>query len=321
MSGVFDELVIQSAPNVTAASIGRTIGPIENGYADEDGVWIPAQDAEQVMASGFGIDPSGNPYFDTVAVDPGDEAALWLQASTGQIWLDNGDAGSGGGPAPLPSIVGEDTANVTQTTATLVGYINPLLNPGTAYQFEWGPTDNYGNTSPGVPGTVGSDDAVHAVTADITGLTAATLVHFRVNLSIGGLTVVNGPDQIFSTLPAGPTPVPTVDTGFVVGTPTSDTATVGAPVNPNGVPTTCILKYGLTAPAYGSVSPPTGNTDAGSGTSLEDVTFNLTGLAPSTPYHCQLVATNANGSTSTADFTFTTLPGGAPGPVDPPIIA
>jgi hypothetical protein len=187
----------------------------------------------------------------------------------------------------------------------------------TDYEFEWGLTSAYGNTLPGGPARAGSDNSVHTVTQNITGLTADTTYHFRVDL-IFGSTTINGLDQTFETLPTSP--VPTVGTGFTVGSPGSTTATVGAPVNPNGVDTTCVLNYGLTGPTYGSVSPTSGDVDAGSGTSLENITFNLTGLAASTTYHCQLVATNANGIVDSADFTFTTAPGGAPDPVTPPVV-
>jgi hypothetical protein len=321
--GVFDALIIQSAPEVLMAEFARSMGPLETGSFDlTTHVWVPSTSDKLVpvpggVGGGFGVDVNGQPYFDTVAVNAGDESILFVNAGSPlSAWLEPLDDDGAPAPPPTPSISDESTDNLTQTTATLVGDVNTLQI--VRYQFEWGPTSSYGNTSPLVPGTIGPDVSVQAVMANITGLTAATAYHFRVNLIVGS-TTINGLDQTFETLAApGPGSLPTVGTGFVVGTPTSSTATVGAPVNPNGAATSAVLNYGPTS-GYGSVdSSP--SPSPGSGTSLVDVEFNLTGLTPGITYHGQVVATNVNGSTPSADFTFTTQPGTAPGPVTPPVI-
>jgi hypothetical protein len=79
-------------------------------------------------------------------------------------------------------------------------------------------------------------------------------------------------------------------------------ATVNGTVNPNGSDTTYYFQYGTTT-SYGSNSAPA---SAGSGTSDESVSANLTGLASSTTYHYRLVAVSSAGTTNGADLTFTT---------------
>ncbi|HTX47060.1 MAG TPA: beta-propeller fold lactonase family protein, partial [Solirubrobacteraceae bacterium] len=80
------------------------------------------------------------------------------------------------------------------------------------------------------------------------------------------------------------------------------TATLNGTVNPQGHSTTYYFEYGPSA-SYGQL---TATTSAGSGTSSVPVSASLTGLAAGTPYHYQLVATSATGTTYGGDQTFTT---------------
>lgn len=298
--------VSQSDPGpVTGSLLADVIGT--NGAPGIN----PAQIVGWISYAGPPVGPSPRPdgswQSGDIVLGPG--AAVYMLNQG--VWV-----GGTGGSTPPPSVVTLPATPFTQTTATLNGTINPN-NQVTTYQFEYGPTTAYGTTVPGSPGAVGSDDTVHALSADITGLTASTPVHFRINAIVGGVTT-NGADQTFTTLPTSP--APTVGTGFVVGSPTSSTATVGAPVNPNGALTGVVVNYGPTT-SYGTVSPPTGSQNAGSGNTLENIEFNLTGLTPGQAYHAQVVATNTNGSTDSADFTFTAAAGAAPGPGGAPVIS
>jgi hypothetical protein len=82
---------------------------------------------------------------------------------------------------------------------------------------------------------------------------------------------------------------------------TSTTATLNGTVNANDLPTTWKFVYGPTA-AYGA-------TKAG-GDLVQPRAFgvavNLTGLTPGTTYHYAVVATNQVGTSTGADYTFTT---------------
>ncbi len=86
---------------------------------------------------------------------------------------------------------------------------------------------------------------------------------------------------------------------------TSTGATLKGTVNPNGVPTTYHIDYGLTS-GYDTA---TTEMSAGSGTTAVPVSAVLTGLQPNMTYHYRIVATTATGSAITADKTFhTTTP-------------
>ncbi|MCC7029665.1 MAG: hypothetical protein IT257_05110 [Chitinophagaceae bacterium] len=85
---------------------------------------------------------------------------------------------------------------------------------------------------------------------------------------------------------------------------TTSGATVNAQINANNSNTGAIIEYGTTV-SYGSTAnmtpnPVTGNTAVAA-------TGNITGLNAGTLYHYRVKATNANGITSSADATFTTL--------------
>jgi hypothetical protein len=99
---------------------------------------------------------------------------------------------------------------------------------------------------------------------------------------------------------AAPSP-PTATTGSASNVGQS-TATIGGTINPNGTDTQDYFQYG-TSTSYGSN---TTASDAGSGTSDESTSANLTGLTSNTTYHYRQVATSSAGTTYGADQTFTT---------------
>jgi hypothetical protein len=94
---------------------------------------------------------------------------------------------------------------------------------------------------------------------------------------------------------------PSATTGSASGVGATG-ASLSGTVNPNGNATTYAFQYGPTT-NYGSQ---TATTDAGSGTTSTSAHATLTGLVSGTIYHFRVVATNAAGSTSGSDATFTT---------------
>ena len=78
------------------------------------------------------------------------------------------------------------------------------------------------------------------------------------------------------------------------------TATLNGTVDPNGVATTLHFVYGAST-AYGST---TATASAGSGTSGSGASATLTGLAPNTTYHYQLLASNSIGESGGGDRDF-----------------
>ena len=75
--------------------------------------------------------------------------------------------------------------------------MNPIGSPTTVY-FQWGPTTSYGRAT--VPQSLGNGLDAISVFADITGLSAGTLYHFRVVASNGQGTT-QGSDLTFVTPP------------------------------------------------------------------------------------------------------------------------
>jgi hypothetical protein len=84
---------------------------------------------------------------------------------------------------------------------------------------------------------------------------------------------------------------------------TSDEATVGARINPEGLPTTAQVEYGLTG-AYGSITSPIA---VGEGELPISVAATLKNLAPNQTYHFRFRATNAVGTSKGPDQTLTTF--------------
>jgi len=92
--------------------------------------------------------------------------------------------------------------------------------------------------------------------------------------------------------------------GMSAGGITTSSAAIAASVNPNLRDTTVVVNYGRT-PSYGSSTPPL---DVGAGNAPAPFSAGLGGLVPGATYHFDVVATNADGQTTTSDRTFTTAP-------------
>ena len=195
-------------------------------------------------------------------------------------------------PSPSSAL----TANATQitgTSATLNGTVDPAGLQTSVY-FDYGPTSAYGSSTPAQDG--GDATAAEPASAAVTGLSGASVYHFRV-VAVNQAGTFYGPDQTLSTLPPAPT-VTTVAASFVEAT----AAQLNGTAVPNGGDTTVSFEYGLSA-SYGAQ---TSSQDVGSGTSATAASSAISGLEPGTTYHYRLDATNANGTTFGADQTFTT---------------
>jgi len=92
--------------------------------------------------------------------------------------------------------------------------------------------------------------------------------------------------------------------GVSPGAITTSGATIAASVNPSLQDTMVVVNYGTTT-SYGSS---TTAVDLGAGNSAVPFAAAVTGLAPNTTYHFDVVATNADGRTTSSDGVLTTLP-------------
>ncbi|HEY7255864.1 MAG TPA: plastocyanin/azurin family copper-binding protein [Solirubrobacterales bacterium] len=200
-----------------------------------------------------------------------------------------------------PTVTTEAANPVGETEATLNGKVNPK-EQSTTFWFNWGTTAAYGEET--THESAGSGNTTLTKSAAITGLTAATTYHFQI-VATNASGESKGGDKTFTT--AGP-PTATTEPATGIG---STEATLKGMVNPKGLETKYFFNYGTTE-AYGEK---TSETVAGSGTSSVTASKLVSGLAPETTYHFQLVAKNsANGGSETKglDKTFTTHALGSP---------
>jgi phosphodiesterase/alkaline phosphatase D-like protein len=211
-----------------------------------------------------------------------------------------GDQGSfTTGSAPV--VVTQDATTVTTSGATLNGTVDPG-RLATTYRFEYGTTTGYGSQSTSANAGSGSSPVSESLT--LSGLAPDTTYHFRI-VATNAAGTTTGDDAMFTTS----TTPPSVTTG-VASAVLETSATLGGTLDPHGVDTTYRFEYGPTT-LYGSQSAAA---SAGSGSGASDVSADLSGLAPSTTYHFRLVATNAGGTSTGDDATFTT----PARPADPP---
>ncbi len=156
-------------------------------------------------------------------------------------------------PQSAPSVVTGPASNIANTSATLNGTVNP--NAGTAtVQFEFGLTTNYGTTIAIAGVFVGT--SVQPVSTNVTGLSASTTYHFRIDAS-NSLGSTNGADQTFTTsaLPASDMAVLLSHTGnFTQGNTNAQytviVTNVGAAASSGTVTVTDSVPAGLTITAF-----------------------------------------------------------------------
>jgi hypothetical protein len=188
-----------------------------------------------------------------------------------------------------PSVETGLVSNITPTSATVSGGVNPRGSATTAWA-ELGPDSTLGTLSAPVP--VGSGKNETPVQINLTGLTPGTTYSYHVDASSSAGTKA-GADLTFST----PLPAPTVRTGNAGGAGALAASLTGY-VNPNGLATTYRFEYGPDT-SYGSSSA---GLPAGSGTVFVTEHVLVSGLFVGV-LHYRIVATNSTGTTYGSDAT------------------
>ncbi|HEY5976914.1 MAG TPA: hypothetical protein VIT85_03570 [Solirubrobacterales bacterium] len=199
-------------------------------------------------------------------------------------------------PAPLPEIDDSTASGVRPTGVTLSATINPNRWM-TVYTFEYGPTTDYGSSTPIGDPLDGHGNEPIPVSEVVNGLTPGTIYHFRtVATNFSGTT--HTADQTFIT-----PDVPRFESSSAKATGTRS-AQLDASLVPNASATSVRFEYG-TGGGYGSITAPQA---VGDGLLAQSVRADLGGLEPGTTYHVRAVAQNGIGTTNGSDMTFTTQP-------------
>ncbi|HEX3910427.1 MAG TPA: 6-bladed beta-propeller, partial [Solirubrobacteraceae bacterium] len=212
-----------------------------------------------VEGKGLGVDPVKNTvYAADSSTGTVQRFAVGLEATTG---------GSSG---------------VGAAGATVEATVNPEGSAVTECLFEYGTTEEYGQSVP-CEGAVGGGTSPVAVNAKLTGLKGGTTYHYRI-FARNGNGAVAGEDAEFPTLTT-----PTIDSAEAIEV-TASSAKLTAKINPHGIATKYRFEYG-TSTAYGT-SVPIPDQDIGSGTTPVTVSQTIEGLSPDTTYHFRVVLNN-----------------------------
>lgn len=219
----------------------------------------------------------------------------------------------------LPETSTAPASSVTNTTATLNGTVGAQGLPLTDCRFEYvaetafnltGFSDlGSGGTVPCNPpfASIPVDFELYPVSANVSGLSSNTTYRFR--LVAANATAADSTPAAAFTTPGSPG----IET---VGAPvrTTTTAQLNGRVNPRGAATTFHFEYGEAGPCDTSSCASTAPQPAGSGSLIELVAEEITGLEPATTYHYRLVADNGNpdGPAFGEDMTVTTRASDAP---------
>ncbi|MCK5398057.1 MAG: pre-peptidase C-terminal domain-containing protein, partial [Thermoplasmata archaeon] len=196
-------------------------------------------------------------------------------------------ANAGGGDTTPPSISAVAASSITSDSVTITW----TTNEASSSLVDYGTTTGYGSTATGSSGAT-----YHTVS--LSGLSASTTYHYRVKSTDSSSNVGISSDYTFTTQSAGDTTPPVISeiSGSSI---TSTSATITWITDESSTST---VNYGTTT-GYGSTATGSGGVTSHS--------VPLSGLSPSTTYHCRVVSTDTAGNTATStDRTFTTAAAG-----------
>ena len=204
-------------------------------------------------------------------------------------------------PGPKPAVLVEAPGSVTETGATVRGTVNPEGSEVKSCSFEYGTSLPSGKTAPCVPATITAGSSPVAVSAAVTGLSAATKYTFKL---IAANTDGTGESATatFETSKAVAKPKVVVEAPASV---TQTSATLKGTVNPEGSEVkSCSFEYGTSLPSVKTAACSPSTIPAGTGPVA--VSAAVTGLSAGTKYSFKLTATNAGGAESTTSVFETT---------------
>jgi hypothetical protein len=158
------------------------------------------------------------------------------------------------GQSPTPTVA--EATNINVMSASLNGNVNANYLT-TVVTFEYGTTTSYESIATAIQSPV-TGNMITNVSADITGLTPATIYHYRIK-AVNSLGTSYGSDITFITLGQAPEAV----TGLPSDRTIYESVLLNGLVNANYLPTIVTFEYGTTT-SYGDTetafqSPVTGN--------------------------------------------------------------
>jgi hypothetical protein len=283
----------------TAMTVDKTTGEVFVIHYNYIQVW----DTE----GNFLYELKGEPFggeFSGIAIDEATEELYVSDYHAGKILVYSP-------PVALPKLTTETADGISATGATVHGTINPKGLPVEDCHFEVVPASQFDSTQyanvtpaeefPCVPaaGSIPVDTNDHAVTASLSGLTPATIYHFRL-VATNEIGEAQGVDRNFTTAAGSPL----IEAQSVGDVGVSDVI-VSAKINPRGGETTYRVEYGPTA-AYGQSTPESAPIGFPSDSSFHKVSVHIGGLNPAASYHFHFVATSPAGTAEAPDGTFTT---------------
>ena len=189
---------------------------------------------------------------------------------------------------PLPQVAVGAVANLSATSVTLEGSVNPEGANVSSCEFEYGTTTAYGQIAECEPpaGSLGEGTEPKLVSARLSGLPSGTTYHYRLVAS-DAIGTNRGSDHLFTT------PGPSVTAEQVTYVEATN-ATLNAQIDPDGGATSYRFEYD-TSP-YGEGEAPHGtrlpepSVAIGAGTSPVSVSVKLTGLQAGKTYYYRAVA-------------------------------
>ena len=189
-----DKTLVTGATAITEAATNVTVdGATLNGTVRPEGQQYTACSFEYGLNTTAGYEDSA-PCDPAAAAIPADFAAHAVNADLtglerGEVYKYRLRATNAAGTVVGAKVTFETQGppritlvrarDADQSSATLEARINPN-GFASSYRFEWGPTASYGNTVPASFEPIGSGSTPVTVSADISGLSAATLYHYRV---------------------------------------------------------------------------------------------------------------------------------------------
>lgn len=195
-------------------------------------------------------------------------------------------------PGTEPVVETRDVTDVSRTIATIAGTVNSR-GWAASYWFEYGETPNFGLVTD--IESLAAQSASMPVKVFLRNLTPLTKYYFRLNAQ-NQFGTVNGEIMDFTT--TGPLTAlqPSVYTN-IASKVTASSATLRGSVNPNAAQTTYWFEYGTASSLTAIAAKSTPQELAGSGTTKNSVSADITGLASDTMYLYRLVAKNEIGIT------------------------